>query len=263
MSCNCQNVTVSAPDGGTLPLISDVNNLSNTQCTDCGDNSCENSNASEGSVLPNSWLDACCHTTGVTILGRVGDRLARFAGSGFLQLTNGKFSVVQSFTLKADTLWHRWWKPTAGSRPIIGEPLAYPHLVISDSEGSLHSIKGPDLEDAIPHWNATTKEFTNKPISEIPVCQKGLLPRASALELTGYAAIPEAGPSDQVRCMATLEGVGLLWADAVPTVDTDCECAPTPSLASVVTTLPFPDDETAVFTLKYSLADGLYWQEDA
>jgi hypothetical protein len=207
-------------------------------------------------------LDSCCHSTGLTILARVGDKLARFSGSGFLELVNGKFNVVQSIPIQLSTLWHRWWKPTAASRPILGEPLAYPYLAIGNASGDLHGIKGPDLEDAVPHWNSTTKEFTNKPISEIALCQKGLLPRASALELTGYAAIPEDGSTTAVRCLSTLEGSGLLWADPVPTVDTDCECAPQPSTASVVSALEFPSG-AGPYTLKYSLADGLYWSEDA
>lgn len=259
MSCNYTNPL--SPNGEPLPCITDVRGLSATPAV-CCDDSCVETSSSDGTILANTWLDSACHTTDITILARVGNRLARFAGSGFLQLTNGKFSVVQSIAVRSTTLWHRWWKPTASSRPILGEPLAYPYLTIQDSDGYHHPIKGPDLEDASPHWNSTTKEYTNKPISEIPVCQKGLLPRASALELTGFAAIPEAGPRDQVRCLSTLEGAGLLFADPVPTVDTDCECAPTPSLASVVTTLPFPDDETATFTLKYSLAEGLHWSED-
>lgn len=262
MSCNCQNIAAVSPTGEALPYISDVQGLSSTSEVDC-QSGCETSSPSDGLILSSTWLDAACHTTGVTILARVGDRLAKFAGSGFLQLTNGKFSVVASVPIRLSTLWHRWWKPTANARPILGEPLAYPYMGIADADGNLHGIKGPDAEDAVPHWNSTTKEFTNKPISEIPVCQKGLLPRASALELTGYAAIPEAGPSDQVRCLSTLEGAGLLFGDPMPTVDTNCECALTPSLASVVSMLPFPDDETATFTLKYSLAEGLHWSEDA
>lgn len=262
MSCNCQNIDLVSPTGEALPSISDVRGLSSTP-TVCCDTRCEPASPGEGTILSNHWLDSACHTTGITILARVGDRLARFAGSGFLQLTNGKFSVVASVPIRLATLWHRWWKPTASSRPILGEPLAYPYMGIADADGNLHGIKGPDAEDAVPHWNSTAKEFTNKPISEIPLCKKGLLPRASALELTGYAAIPEAGPNDQVRCLSTLEGAGLLFGDPVPTVDTDCACDPTPSLASVVSMLPFPDDETATFTLKYSLTEGLHWSEDA
>lgn len=261
MSCNCQNIAAVSPSGEPLPSISDVQGLSSTPVV-CCEPVCETTSPGDGTVLSNHWLDSACHTTGITILARVGDRLARFAGSGFLQLTNGKFSVVASVPIRLATLWHRWWKPTATARPILGEPLAYPYMGIADANGNLHGIKGPDAEDAVPHWNSTTKEFTNKPISEIPLCQKGLLPRAPALELTGYAAIPETGSTEAVRCLSTLEGSGLLWADAVPTVDTDCDCAPQPSLASVVTPLPFPDGE-GPYTLKYSLAEGLYWSEDA
>ena len=259
MSCNCSSQL--SPSGEPLPDISDVQGLSTSPSPCCGDATCEPSTGSEGSTLTSSWLDSCCRSTGLTILARVGDKLARFSGSGFLQLTDGKFSVVQSIAVRSTSLWHRWWKPTASSRPILGEPLTYPYLTIQDLDGYHHPIKGPDAEDALPHWNSTTKEFTNKPISEIQLCQKGLLPRAPALELTGYAAIPETGSTEAVRCLSTLEGTGLLWADPVPTVDTDCDCAPQPSLASVVTTLPFPDG-AGPYTLKYSLSDGLYWSED-
>ena len=261
MSCNCTSPL--SPNGEPLPQVADILGLSTPQTPCCGDAVCEPSSSSEGSDLPSSWLDSGCATKGVTILARVGNKLARFSGSGFLALVNGKFNVVQAIPLKITTVWHRWWKPTPASPPILGEPLPYPYLVVADAGGTMHGIKGTHNEDAVTHWNSTTKEFTNKPISEVRICQKGLLPRAGALELTGYAAIPADNSPDLVRCQATLEGTGILWSDAVPTVDADCECSTPLSLASVVSALPFPDDNAdTLFTLKYSRVSGLHWVEN-
>lgn len=259
MSCNCTSTNA-------LPTVADDLALQQTTeaCVDCPqDNSCINSCQSEGTELPSSWLDAGCRSGDLTILARYGSKLSRFSGSGFIKLVNGVASVVTSVPLKAATLWHRWWKPTATSTPIVGEPLAYPYQVIAAPTGDLHAIKGHAEEDSVALWDASAKEFRQTPESELPKAQKGLLPRAEEIELIGYAPIAEGDEADTVRPLASLEGAGLIYLEQQATVaspSNPCGAA----LASVTKTLAMPTpvaDET--YTLKFSTAQGLYWSADA
>lgn len=267
MSCNCQTIVPAAPDGSCLPLIADDCALAKNQtiCKTCpSDDECLRSDTSDGTTLASSWTDAGCYSEGVTILGRVGSKLARFAGTGFIALEAGIAKVVSAVPIKLTTIWHRWWKPTPASPPILGEPLAYPYLAISDSEGNIHAIKGPADENALPHWDATTKEFTQKPVSEVALDRKGAILRANNLELVGYTPIADGGDVDAVRPMRALNGSGLVVLTEVATVDPTCECAPGAGTASKASTLTLPTpaaDET--YTLKYSAALGLHWSEDA
>jgi hypothetical protein len=197
------------------------------------------------------------------IFGRVGNKLARFVGSGFISLNNGFAEVVDSVPLKTTTLWHRWWKPSPTSVPILGEPLPYTYLTISDNQGNLHSIKGPDGENAIPHWDFVTKEFTQKPVSEIELDRKGVVLRANNIELVGYAPIPDGGDVDAVRPMRALSGKGLVVLTEAATVDGTCECAPGSGTASKASTLADPVPAgSETYTLKFSTALGKHWVED-
>lgn len=266
MSCTCQSVTPLSPDGDCLPTIADECALakSDTLCKQCpSDDEALRSDASDGTTLASSWTDAGCYSEGVTILGRVGSKLARFAGSGFIAIESGIAKIVSIVPLRLGTLWHRWWKPTHASSPILGEPLAYPYMAVADTAGNLHGIKGPVDEDASPVWDATTKEFTQKPLSENPLERKGVIPRADNLELVGYAPIAVGGDPDTVRPMRALNGTGLVVLTEADTVDDTCDCAPGSGTASKASTLVFPTpvaDET--YILKYSTALGLHWSED-
>lgn len=258
MSCNCTNIT-------QLPTITEdyaaINGV--TVAQECAE-PCLSSSVSEGSTLANSWTDAGCYNSGVTLLGRVGSTLARFTGTGFISLVNGVASVVSSVPLKATTLWHRWWKPTSTAAPILGEPLAYPYQVIADATGTLHGIKGPADEKAVGLWDNATKEFTQTPVSEIPLERKGVIPTDDGIELVGFTPIADGGSLSAVRSAKALSGAGIVVLTEQATVDASCECAQGSGTASVATTLALPvpiADET--YTLKYSTAQGLYWSEDA
>lgn len=267
MSCSCQQPTVTSPTGDCLPTIEQDCAITKptSLCKTCvSDDDCLKSDASDGTTLASSWQDAGCYAEGVTILGRVGSKLARFAGSGFLKIESGIASVVSSVPLRAATLWHRWWKPTAVSAPILGEPLAHPYQIIADTEGNLHGIKGVDLEDSLSLWNSTIKEFAQTPVSEIEHAKKGAFTRGSGIELTGFTPIADGGDVNAVRSEKVLSGAGLVVLTEQATVDGACGCAPGTGTASVATTLALPvpvADET--YTLKFSTALGLYWSEDA
>jgi hypothetical protein len=194
----------------------------------------------------------------------VGSNLARFTGTGFISLVNGVASVVTTIPLRVSTLWHRRWKATPTATPVLGEPLAFPYQVIGDADGNLHAIKGPEDEKAVSVWNHSTGEFTQTPVSELPLERKGVITTGSGIELVGFTPIADGGSATAVRPIKALSGAGLVVLTEQATIDDSCECAPGSGTASVATTLALPEpvaDET--YTLKYSTALGLYWSEDA
>lgn len=266
MSCNCQSVTPVSPTGECLPTVADDCALAKptTICKPCPDDpNCLVADGSDGSTLASSWLDACCHNENVTLLARVGSKLARFTGDGFLSFVSGKASLVSAIPLKLVHIWHRWWKPTQASPPILGEPLDFTYQAVGDDDGNLHAIKGMADEDSQTVWKSAEKVFRQTPQSEIKHPLKGLLPRVEELELIGYAPIPDDGAITAIRQLSSLAGAGILIVeqqDTVASPDDPCD----DSKASVAKFLPFPTyvaDET--YTLKCSAAGGLYWSEDA
>ena len=264
MSCACSTKVVVSPSGEQLPLVADdcaVAAKSTSLCTSCvTDSACLSSDRSDGTSLASTWADAVCCSEGLVILARKGTKLSRFAGSGFIQLENGLASVVPSVPLRTSTLWHRWWRPTPSSTPILGEPLTYPYQVIADSEGNLHSIKGTDAEDSVSLWNSTTKAFAQTPFSEAPHSRKGALPLASNIELVGYAPIVAGGLTTTVRQEKALSGKGLVILTERPTINNSCDCGPGTGTASVASTLALPVPvSTEAYVLTYSTALGLHW----
>jgi len=264
MSCNC---TTQTPE---LPTVADDCALaaplaSTTPC--CRDTQALSSSTSEGAELPLYLTDAACATEDITILGRVGTRLARFVGTGFISITNGRAAVVSAVPLKIRDLWHNWWKPTATSTPIIGEPLPADYLVVAGQDGNIHGIKGLGTEDSIPVWNATTKKHEMKPLSAVPQKVTGLLPRETEIELVGYVPIANDGEITEVRPISALLGTGIIYLTEQDTVEAVCDCVgvtPTsPNKASVAKHLAFPT-ANGIHTLKFNgTTDTLYWSADA
>ena len=254
------------PSGESLPSVEDACAVKSPQsaCKTCpSDDESLRADTSEGTTLANSWSDAQCHVENLTILARVGQKLARFTGTGFIALDSGIARVVNSVPLKLQNLWHKWWKPTATSRPILGEPLPYPMMAVGDDKGNIHAIQGPTAEDATPYWDSAAEQFTQRPISENRLPRKGVVTSVADLELVGYVPISDGQPVDTVRDMKALAGAGLMYLETTVTVDDGCECAPNNGVASVAKTLPLPIPYgTETYTLKFSAAEGLHWSED-
>lgn len=274
MACNCKPHSPLNEENLKLPTLLDeqarcVNcETTNTSGIPCVDSYAVQSKASCGTELDSKFTDAGCDTqkVGITILGRIGRALARFSGNGFIQIINGKAFVVQSIPLKAITLWHNWFRPTTSSlRPILGEPLPFKNLVIGGEKGDFHLIRGPETEDAIPHWDAENELFEIKPVSEIEKCVKGQIAGADFLELVGYEAISVSGEPDAVRCMKKLSGAGILIAKQVATTPSECVCEGCEPVAAVATVFQFlPNPTTGTnYKLRYSVATGLHsWVAD-
>jgi hypothetical protein len=256
MSCNCNN----------LPTIADscATPKTTSTCPTCPttDESLKN-DTSEGTTLANTWLDSTCSPDELVILARKGDKLARFSGSGFIKIDSGLASVVTSIPLKVTTIYHNYWKQTAASAPIPGEPLPFKFQVVADCLGDLHAIQGTPEKDSLTLWDASEKKFVQTPVEEVPKCVKGLLPRRETIELVGYKHISAGGSTDEIRCLSTLAGEGIIVVNQVDTVADPADPCDT-SKASVASFLANPEPEgSETYTLKFSTALGIHWSQDA
>lgn len=259
MSCNCTTTTAVSPSGECLPTVADDCAVAKdtSLCQPCySDPECLTSDQSDGTTLANTWLDACCHNEGVILIGRSGSKLAKFTKSGFLKIDKGYASVVSAVPLSLTTLWHRIWKTTSTTRPILGAPLPYTYQVVGSATGEIHGIKGPADEDAVSVWDSATSEFTQMPLSEVPLPRKGVLARASNIELTGYAPIAEGGLATAVREQKALSGKGLVLLTEVNTIDSTCECADQNGTASVTTALTPPSSD-GVYNVIVTVVGGV------
>jgi hypothetical protein len=197
------------------------------------------------------------------ILTRKGDKLARFSGTGFIKIVEGLASVVSSVPLKVTQLYHNFWKQTPSSTPIPGDPLPFKFQVVADCLGDIHAIQGVPEKDSLTLWDASAKQFVQTPVEEIPKCVKGLLPRRETVELVGFKPIAANGDPNEVRCLSTLAGAGIIVVNQVDTVADPTDPCDT-SKASVASFIPFPEPVGAeVYTVKYSTALGLHFSEDA
>ena len=255
MSCPCQT-------NNGLPLITDdvpvQSTLPATTC--CDDQTALPSSPTDGSDISSWATDAACYNENVVLLGRVGNRLARLVGSGFIAITNGYASIVQSVPLKVRDLWHRWWKSSPTATPVLGAPQNFPYQVIADSYGELHAIKGGEY-DSVKVWDASEGVFVDTELTDLPKCQKGVINRAPVLELVGYEPIPEQGSETAERCLKGLTGSGLVIASERDTVASACPQGD--EVVTVMSTFALPEpvaDET--YVLKFSTALGLHWVDE-
>ena len=162
MSCSCNQPIITSPTGECLPTVEDANILSNGSvlCSICPDDEeCLHNDASDGTTLDTTWLDSCCAKSGVTLLGRIGNKLTRLIGTGYLKIDSGKVSVSSSIPLKITTMWHRWWRPAGSSAPVLGEPLDAPFMVVGDNYRNMHAIRGLTGKDSIILWDSTNKAY--------------------------------------------------------------------------------------------------------
>ena len=286
MSCNCTTPAVVAPSHPELPTLAAITqacenpalcatdeclgttpaSVAGSPVSRCADSNALRSTASCGYTLPNGFTDAIADRNGegVTLLGRIGAKLAKITGSGFLRIVDGKAFIVSAVPIKLATLWHQWWKPAGiNQRPVLGNPLPFTHAVIADEDGNLHAIKGAD-EDASPVWNAESELWQIKSEADRAYPKRGHLGRAASLELIGIEAIPVSGTGAEIRNFKTLAGTGMIVVEQSPTTPSSCDCPgcePEAAVSSVARFLPFPTGD-ATWTLKWNAEDGPHWVED-
>lgn len=289
MSCNCTASTPTpvavVPVNPTLPSLDDLTAAcaAGTSCqTDpcfgstppsvtggavCTDSNAIRSTASCGYTLPTGFTDALNDNsgTGVVLLGRLGSKLAKLSGNGFIQIVNGLAHVVSSVKMRVTDLWHEYWVPAGiGARPVVGVPLAFPFQVIADSAGVLHAIKGESGEtithDSVHVWNLAGGYWETRQTADFPTLQRGLLPTLTQIELVGFAPIATSGSADDVRALHRLQGSGTIYFEQQPTIDASCACegcTPVPAVSTVAKFLANPTEE-GTYTRKVTVdADGV------
>jgi hypothetical protein len=240
----------------------------------CSDPNAIRSTASCGFTLPTGYTDAINDNSnsGVTLLGRIGSKLAKLSGNGFIQVVNGLAFVVSSVRLRVTDLWHEWWRPAGiNTRPVIGTPYDFPYQVIADSDGVLHAIKGLSGEgithDSIQVWDLSAGAWVTRQVADFPILKRGLLPTLTELELVGFAPIATSGSSDDVRQLSRLQGSGILIIEQQATIDSSCACegcTPVPAVSSVARFLANPTED-GTYSLKVVVTDGEavhQWVED-
>jgi hypothetical protein len=286
MSCNCTTPASVAPVNPELPTLSALSqacadtvacatdeclgttpaSVTGSPVSRCADSNALRSSASCGYTLPNGFTDPIAdrNNEGVTLLGRIGAKLAKLTGSGFIKIVEGKAFIVSSVPIKISTLWHQWWKPTGiNARPALGAPLPFHHAVIADSVGNLHGIKG-GAEDAGQVWNSEMQQWEVRAEADRAFAKRGHLERAASLELVGLEAIAVSGTGAEVRNFKTLAGSGLIVVEQTSTTASSCDCPgcePVPAMSSIARFVPFPSGD-ATWTLKWDAESGPHWVED-
>lgn len=214
---------------------------------------------SPGHCLPAEFEDPVFCDENITLLGRIGRKLASFRGSGYVQVEDGKAKLVDSFPVKVRQLWH-FFKRVAG-RTVLGDPKPTPFIAVVNEYREVSAMAG--LESGLSQllhdpqkggWNAT-------PLGEVPKEQVGRIPEVSTIQLTGYRpenpiapCRDELGP--ETRTLEALKGTGLVVVGQVPAPTESCGEA----LQSAATVIPNPPSE-GEHTLKFK--NGVFvWVED-
>ncbi len=210
----------------------------------------------------------------MTLVGRIGDRLSKFVGSGFIQVKDGEASLVSQIKLKVSELWHKYVIPNPGGAAVIGAAKPAPYLLISDNNGKVYAIKGLTGENSIVVWDHDTQAWETKATTDFPVAVKGVLPKADGIELSGFRP-PSEACYEKAREAVALKGDGIVFVTSTEATypdsvccDEDCNGAEdccdynTHAIASVV---PYPSSPTAdtTYFLGYTKDGGLSFVEDS
>lgn len=276
MSCNCSSLTpgLDPASGQTLPLISDV--LANSgECATNGsyvEPPCENGDAiqsttSTGAILSANMTDARCVKPGegVTLLSRIGNVLAKFVGNGFILIKDSKAYLVSSIPVSITQLWNQYWRPSAVSGVVLGDPHPFPYGVVADKNGNLYGIRGFVNRKTLFVWNFATSVWEGISPDQFPLEVSRALPQSEGIELVGFDPVPTIGSPANVRILKALSGYGIVYLERTATAAGTDPCAED-SFVSVAKVLEFPviepgegEEETGRHRLVYSSL-GLRWE---
>ena len=208
-------------------------------------------------------------TASMTLLGRIGKKLAKFVGSGFIQVEDGEAKLVSFIPLRIKELFHRWVIPSPGQTPVLGSSKPAPFTVIADSTGKCYAVKGLAGEDCVWVWDYKEQAWITKPLTDFPLTTRGAFEKVDGIELTGFAP-PNAKCYENPREMKALKGDGLVFLtdkivevpDGVCCEDENCGCGcdayKRQSVASV-TAWPDSNDPEKKFSLIWQFGIGPAW----
>lgn len=227
--------------------------------------------ASDGTVLEAKFTDAraVAPGEGMTLLGRVGNRLTQFIGNGFIRIVQGRAYLVQSIPLVIKQFWHDIILEGVVSR--IGNPKRFPYAPVCDAQGVAHLIKGMLNRRTVCVSDPATREWVPTPTDQVPIEVSRHLAPNDELELTGFIATGVLGNHATVRELKRLTGMGIIYLERrltapVPTPEGCPECGDE-NFTYVAKVLPFPEivetpgEETGRHRLAFS-SEGLRWEPE-
>lgn len=280
MSCGCNNSTL-PPDvweplppveGTTNPLVLQPCETARPDAPWLGaDPATVAACASEGTILEAKFTDAraVAEGEGLTLLGRVGNRLTQFVGNGFIRIVQGRAYLVQSIPLVIKQFWHELIKEGVVSR--IGNPRRFPYAPVCDSQGVAHLIKGMDGRRTVCVSDPQTREWVPTPTDQVPIEVSRHLQAGEELELSGFTATSLLGDHGSVRSLKRLMGQGVVYLErrvTAPNVTPEgCPECGDENFTYVAKVLAFPEIvetpgiETGRHRLVFS-SEGLRWEPE-
>lgn len=280
MSCGCNNSTLPPDVWEPLPPVeSTTNPLVLQPCETArpeapwlgSDPATVAACASEGTTLEAKFTDAraLAEGEGLTLLGRVGNRLTQFVGNGFIRIVQGRAYLVQSIPLVIKQFWHELIKDGVVSR--IGSPRRFPYAPVCDLQGVAHLIKGMIGRRTVCVSDPLTREWVPTATDEVPIEVSRHLPAQPELELVGFVPNSVLGSQSTVRDIKRLTGMGIVYLERQVTapapVPDGCPSCPDDAFTYVAKVLTFPEivelpnEETGRHRLVFS-SEGLYWEPE-
>jgi hypothetical protein len=227
--------------------------MSDPNCkSGCTDTTAE----SLGTQLSAEVLDAPCINESAepmenaVLLVRVGDRLKKFCGNGWLRVTNGIAYLSEAIGIKVTDMWHAEVK---GQQV----PADVRYEVVADDCGIIHGIQGLPGIDSIRVWDAKQCMFKTVPTAELNKVMVGQLPQASSLELVGFPHVPENGSLTEMRGMNRLCGDGVVVTEPKPTAHSGV--CPGEEHACVARVIPFPADADEQYLMAWNATTGAFF----
>jgi hypothetical protein len=190
--------------------------------------------------LDQAFLDAGCIDEAASpkeeavILLRVGDKLKKFCGSGYVRVENGLAYLTDSAGVSVTDLWHDQ----------DGDPMDFSYITVVDPCGKVHGSQGLKDQNSIAVWDKAIRMFTHVPTSELGKSTVGQLKGSNALELVGFAPIPLGGSLTDPRQMKKLCGDGLVYTRTAPSEPEPGSC-PGEDFSCVSSVVPFPLEDGA------------------
>lgn len=198
--------------------------------------------------------------TEMTLLGRVGDTLTRFVGSGYIRVVNGVAKLEDNAKLTVTKLYHKWIKTKDSVNAVVGDPQNAPFLAIVDNSGTAYATRGLYDKDSLLVWDYAAKVWTHKAASDFPIQVLSEIPKSPCIELTGFN--PSVECSETPRPLVALRGNGLVTLSQSFTDENGCDACgdcPEDRVASKATVSTFPTDDGKYY-LRYDPSVGLFYE---
>lgn len=273
MPCqSCAHPTPGPLAEGSLPLLPQAHHP--VECPECRqpcEEDCNNpcdSVDTYGKTLPDYLIGGypAKSQEGVSLVARIGRKLAKLVGDGFIQIKDGKAYVVQTIAMNVRSLWHEFGISGGNTVPTIGEPKSFPFGIVADKAGNLYGIMGRTNRRSVQVWNLTTRQWDVLPVDQFPLEVSRKLSQANAVEITGFSPVPVNGDFKNVRELKTLFGNGIVYLERTVTPGDDappgCPSCPSDGLTAVAKVLEFPTiapgDTDTQYQLVFS-STGVSW----